>query len=120
MGMYDTIKINHNKLPVENKEFFKDIEFQTKDLENAMEYYFIMDDNTLEVEKHTYETVPPEERQYPKGHALHWCGSIRSVKQERVKVPYHGYIVFYHYKDNTAYDFKAKFTDGKLVEITKI
>lgn len=104
MGMFDYIHVNNVEVPLPKEMIdFKNIEYQTKSLENTLSSYFIESDGYLYVEKTFCDY---DESKTPK---------------DRKKVFYHGMIRFYAYEttDLVDYcaDFDAKFTDGVLQEI---
>jgi hypothetical protein len=108
MGMFDTIIINTDLLPIseEEKELLSKTNFQTKSLDNALFTYRITNDGFLEylVSSRNFgikESFSPE--------TDHWK-RINDI---------HGYVSFYtsSRKNNEWFEFVAKFTDGKLVEI---
>lgn len=116
--MFDTIKVENDKLNSELDAYeFKD-HFQTKDLNNLLEMYTLNNDGRLIHHKVRYEEVPEEERPYygraDKKH-LNWIGSIKSIPDGDEDVNYHGVLYFYSYtNDNVFVEVHAKFTDGTL------
>ena len=123
MGMFDHIFININKLPLpesQKKLFNKNQEFQTKDLDNILTEYYITDDNLLMVNKFEYETVPPEERDYPDPNSkFHFFGSMRRINERLEIVDYKGTLNFYTSinKYKQWYEFVATFVNGKMIDI---
>ncbi len=109
MGMYDHLLINKELLPITQEEKDKISEgevYQTKNFDNAMDKYEILDNGDLKVTRAT------------------WYKDDKQVDTEII--PYHGIINFYtyigapnSYKDEEWFEFQAKFTDGKLVEIRR-
>ncbi|MEM6842903.1 MAG: hypothetical protein AAF632_11810 [Bacteroidota bacterium] len=129
MGMFDTLYINTNRLPisrVEKKLLGDNPEWQTKDLDNVLTEVYITDEGELKVNQWEYEEVPKEERPHPDAEGiLALAGSLRRVNQRLETIPYHGYIRFYtsvtdHTETRQWYEFSAKFTDGKLVGIKRL
>ena len=129
MGMYDTLYINTNRLPVtraEKKLLGNNPEWQTKDLECVLTEVYITDEGELKVNQFEYEHVPKKERPHPDAEGiLSIAGSLRRVDEHLETIPYHGFIRFYtSMKDDQGsshwYEFSAKFTDGKLVGIERI
>lgn len=108
MGMFDTIFVNFDLLPIskEEKQLMPREDFQTKSLEKCLLFYRITDDGFLE-----YEDSPnfEEDKQ------------ILLKEGNWVRVDdIHGYVSFYVMcSDRKWYEFVAKFTDGRLVEIFK-
>lgn len=97
--MYDRIFIDVDKLPISDEEKLKienfDPDWQTKDLDNLLDNYIIEDSGEL----------------------------FRERDYIRDKINFHGVIGFHSnvgkWSENYDwYEFKAKFTDGKLIEIT--
>jgi hypothetical protein len=121
MGLFDTLYINTNKLPIsddEKKKLGDNTDFQTKSLDCIMTEIYITDDGFLDVNDFEYETVPQEERPYPNDEGLKGSfGSIRRVNErlERMK-DFTGVIEFY----NLDFDFIAFFKNGKLEKIERI
>ena len=104
----------------EKKLFTKDTEWQTKDLDNVLTEVYITDDDELKINQWTYESVPKEERPYPNDDGIKgMMGSLRRVNERLETIPYHGFINFYTNVNKHWYEFKAKFTDGKLVNIER-
>lgn len=121
MGMYDTLYVNVDKLPVSPEEkvlIGKNRSWQTKDLYCTLTEIYITDEGTLTAMKWRYEEVPKEERAYPEADGLlGLIGSMRRVDEHLETVPHHGYVSFYSDVGDDWYEFSAKFTDGKLVSI---
>ena len=104
MGMYDTLLINTNCLPIsaEEIELLSKEEFQTKSLDNCLICYRITDEGFLECEESSRELLRT---------------SSTGTNWKRVD-EVHGYVTFYTMtKAKEWYEFIAKFTDGKLVKI---
>ena len=119
MGMFDTLKISIDKLPLTDEEkslVDESQNWQTKDFDCTLSMIYIEDNGDLEVTKDKYR----------------WDDSIKgylgygaSVLESREVVhlsDYHGYVNFYnHSKDQIFwFEFNAKYTDGKLVEIKRV
>jgi len=103
MGMFDYVKCDY---PLPRAE---DVgaEFQTKDFDNPfMEQYIITAEGRLTKPKVRYE-----DRSDPKAEGLMaFCGMMTPVPTGEIEdLNWHGYLHFG--------DYKAKFTDGKVVEI---
>lgn len=130
MGMFDYVYCDYSLLsdppPGDPRAF------QTKDLENMMDVYRIIGGRLVK-EIVEYEDVPLEERPPPPSENASWIEKIRyagSDRRERsrslVDDDHHGYIVFYTstgqygQEDYGWHEYRAKFTDGRLVEIVKI
>lgn len=125
MGMYDDIKC---EVPLPDDYTPKDGVFQTKDFDCELTTYTITKDGRLVSDDWHYEDVPPAERPHPDSDGLlGLIGSIRKVvDRPSVDRNFHGTFRFYDYEGNPnsrkpmiPHVYSAKFTDGKLVEITK-
>ena len=124
MGMFDSIECNCPlPLPLEVVDIFPDIydqEFQTKDLENLLDLYYLNEDGVLYWRKRKYEWKD-DNNAFLKGY-------MDVVDEEVVPTDFHGVLNFYCYetvhedessdkaKDVTI-DYLAKFTNGKLENI---
>ena len=121
MGMFDYIKCEY---PLPDKEV-QNHDFQTKDFDNAMDCYTITADGKLILHKHIWKAVPEEERPYygepewEEGGFYQVAGSIKSVHVGDEVVDFHGIIRFYAMRGDERYEYKAKFTDGILVELKR-
>jgi hypothetical protein len=108
MGMFDYICLGDQvAMPVpEEMVNFKNIQYQTKSLDNTLSCYFIENDGYLYVRENFYEEEDKKDL------------------KEKKKLFYHGIIRFYAYEttDLVDYcaDFDAKFTDGVLQDIKLI
>jgi hypothetical protein len=124
MGMYDTIKINKNILPLSDEEKNKipdNVEWQTKSFDNELTEIYITDDGKLKINRFEYEVVPKEERPNPNAEGLlGLAGSLRRINERIETLDYHGICEFYTYFEEQYYTFKAKFTDGKLQNIERV
>lgn len=119
MGMFDNIIINSEKLPVssQEKELLKNKIFQTKDLENCLLLYEITNEDELVLlntkEEKTSELIPHfidmDDKEYTEE---------KNIVRE--KTPFHGFIRLYTSINKVWYEFKAKFTDDKLVSIERV
>lgn len=130
MGMFDHLFIDTDMLPVSEEEKIKlgkDKEWQTKDFDCILTEIYITRDGELKINTWNYEEVPKEERPYPDDDGIMGLiGSLRRVNEELKTLNHHGRVRFYSYlgdpNDDSMewYEFEAKFTDGKLVEIKRI
>jgi hypothetical protein len=131
MGMFDTILIKR-KLPLnkELKKAFPDTDwskegFQTKDIENTMTTYTIKGTGLYfdKVDGEMVRTMTEQdEKKARKSKRWVWPYEFVESGRETVKVPYHGTINFYHYKDDADgntwdIEFDAVFNTGKLTNI---
>jgi hypothetical protein len=124
MGMFDSIECNSPlPLPLEVVDVLPDPydqEFQTKDLENLLDLYYLNEDGILYWRKRKYEWKD-DDNAFLKGY-------MDVVEEEVVPTDFHGVLNFYCYetveediennkaKDVTI-DYLAKFTNGKLENI---
>ena len=122
--MFDSIECNYPlPLPLEVVDIMPDLyeqEFQTKDLENLLDLYYLNEDGILYWRKRKYEWKDDDEA-FLKGY-------MDVVEEEIVPTDFHGVLNFYCYetvekdlennkaKDVTI-DYLAKFTNGKLENI---
>lgn len=123
MGMFDTIKCEY-KLPVPANldwidfNLIQDKEFQTKDMDCVLNEYTITQDGRLMLKKAEYKWVD-DDNSFLKG----YLDEVSSVLED---TNFHGQLNFYCFeyieKDNKelsiCIDYLAKFTDGKLVNIS--
>ena len=106
MGMFDTIWVNTKRSPIssEEQEALSQQSFQTKSLEKLLLYYRITDEGDLEYLDKLADWEDEE------------TTSKKSGKWVKI-TDIHGYITFYTSLESEWFEFIAKFTDGKLVEI---
>ena len=125
MGLYSNVKCEY-LLPGATKEVQNDM-FQTKDLENLMDYHTITEDGELLYHIYEYYEVPEEER--PHYGTPEWdeepfrrsVGSIKSKFKGYKKINHHGIINIYTIgKNNEWWEYEIKFTDGKIVDVKRI
>lgn len=114
MGMFDWVKV---KMPLPDSPG-NDIDFQSKDTEDQfLTHYTITADGRLTKPKITRY----EDRSDPKAEGfMSVLGMATPIIDGEVEIPFHGYIHFHHYNNKTReyWNYRAKFTDGKCVEIT--
>jgi hypothetical protein len=106
MGMFDTIWVDSKRLPVSENEqqLLSKESFQTKSLDRLLLNFRITDQGDLEYLDKLADWEE-EENSTPKS------GKWLKIKD------IHGYITFYTSLDKEWYEFIAKFTDGKLVDV---
>lgn len=124
MGMFDSIECNYPlPLPLEIVDILPDIynnEFQTKDLENLLDLYYLNEDGTLYWRKRKYEWKD-DDSAFLKGY-------MDVVDEETVQQHFHGILNFYCYETvyssedrnsgiDISIDYLAKFTNGKVENI---
>jgi len=123
MGMFDYLFIDTNMLPISDEEKIiigDEPGWQTKNFENIMTEIYITNDGELKINQWEYEVVPKEERPHPDDDGLSGLvGSLRRSNENLETIPHHGYVNFYTSISKKWYEFNAKFTDGKLVEIKR-
>lgn len=125
MGMFDYVKCQY-PLP-EVKELndwdidIQKIEYQTKDMNNALNHYFINENGELWYKDQKYKWVESDDS-FLKGH-------LELQSSEDKPANYHGILNFYCYedigeKDGKFYvytsEYKAKFSDNVLVDLVVI
>jgi hypothetical protein len=125
MGMFDGLEINVDLLPISTEEKEKLREYnprwQTKDFDCTLTTVYITDEGSLLISRWEYAEVPKEERPYPnETGTLGLAGSIKRVNQRLEPIDFHGYANFYADVEEEWYEFTAKFTDGKLVQIERV
>jgi hypothetical protein len=129
MGMFDYIRC---EVPL--PDGWQQDELQTKDFCCEMVEHVITADGRLMLDQGHWEAVPKSERPHPNDDGIMGlAGSIRRVGK-MVDANYHGIVNFYgletiRYEPDERYgsrgrpiyknhEYLAKFTDGRLVEIT--
>lgn len=121
MGMFDELKCDY-PMP-KGYEFLQKEGFQTKEFDNLLDEYLITKDGELVRTIKEWSMVPEEKRpfygtsewdDYP---IYKMFGSIKTEKTGKEKIEYHGYVHFHTIVNNVFYDLKAKFTDGKVVDL---
>lgn len=124
MGMFDRIRC---EVPL--PDGWVPDELQTKDFDCEMVEHWITKDGRLMLDQGYDEEVPLIERPYPdapEGDLRRWAGSMRRVPN-MVDAEFHGWVNFYGLETTgyepdgrpiyKSHDYRAKFTDGQLVEI---
>lgn len=112
--MYDNFFINTKKLPVSDEEkkiIGENPNWQTKDFDCMLTNIHLTDEGQLTIEKFTYGWDDTK---------INGFGTKGVLTEENVSteiIPYHGYFNFYSNIGKDWYEFKAKFTDGKLESI---
>jgi len=124
MGMFDSIECNYPlPLPLEVVDILPDIydqEFQTKDLENLLDLYYLNEDGRLYWRKRKYEWKD-DDSAFLKGY-------MDVVDEEVIAQDFHGVLNFYCYETvyasenrtagiDVTIDYLAKFTNGKVENI---
>ena len=124
MGMYDHLYVEDlSLLPLTESEragLTTETEWQTKSLDCVLTDAYLTPDKRLEELLFDMEEVPKEERPYPdKDGFMGMIGSLRRVNERRVDTGHHGYLNFYTSHNGKWLEFRAKFTDGVMVEIVR-
>jgi hypothetical protein len=122
MGMYDYLKISTNKLPLSDSEKLaigENPNWQTKDFECKLSTAEITDDGKLKYLDFRYEWDENiKSRSFELTGKL---GGLVTKDEHWIELnDFHGYIRFYGNVKNVYYEFKAKFTDGQLVNIERV
>jgi len=122
--MFDYLFIDTNLLPItkEEKELIgENHEFQTKDFDRELTEIYITNEGEVKVNRFEMEEVPKEERPYMNEVGIfNLFGSIRRVNERLETINHHGYVRFYTNVGETWFEFSAKFTDGKMVNIERV
>jgi hypothetical protein len=141
MGMYDNIRCNF-PLPELPDPFGR--EFQTQDLECLLDDYTINSEGRLILHYKEYEPVPEEERPYKDDPSplmrIYGILRVKEGSEKDIDMNYHGMLNFYgtiltgelHALNLQTgedelhpgpppewFEYDAKFTDGKLVEVNR-
>lgn len=124
MGMFDTVKVDLNRLPIEEKDRKKIgiNTFQTKDFDCVLTEISLGE--RLMIKRSDIEEVPMNERPYPNAGGLReFIGSLREINIRWEDLNFHGKFNFYARiggKKPEFFNFEAKYTDGNLTEIKRI
>lgn len=128
MGLFDYVKVK-KKLPTDallrkflGKSFDpRKLEFQTKDLDNAMLTYEIRENGDLYLERIEYrDSTPEEQAEDKKKWARFSAFTLKVASRKWQKTDYTGDIHFYSYNRNKAddryyaLDYKAHVVKGKV------
>ncbi len=120
MGMYDYLIINTDKLPIAKKDkelLGENPKWQTKDFDCILSSAEITDDGLLRFRR--FESYWDKNAVSGFSKATGIKGALCEKNHRWEDIPMHGFVNFYtHDKNNEWWEFYAKFTDGKLVEIT--
>lgn len=110
MGMFDHIRCEY---PLPGLDDPTSIDFQTKDTdEQYLHQYTITKDGRL-----IKDIVHYEDHSDPKAEGLLALGGCMTpVKDGEEDTNYHGWLNFY----GGDFEYNAKFTDGKIVEIQRV
>lgn len=126
MGMFDYVAVH---VPLPDGRVIHEPVWQSKDGPCDMGVVEITAEGRLVFEDAHTETVPEHERPYygkpewkEKDSIFRLAGCMKRVVDRKVDQNHHGYFWFYDYHDDTKQmeEYRAKFTDGQLVEIERI
>src|ERR1035438_1553317 len=134
MGLFDTLTCHY---PLPGLSDPTSVEFQTKDLECLMKRYTITREGRLIEHYEEYENCPENERPYgtPEWNTLFGplfgALRVRAGSERDIDANYHGWLRFYGDRSHTGrdqlhpepwewFEYRAKFTDGKVVELTRV
>ena len=117
--MYDSLVINKNMLPLSGEDKDKitgDVVWQTKDLVRQLAEARITDDGELWIKESDFMWDDDEDQDGESDPAAD------SAKKKRVaeRIEHHGFVRFYSDIQDEWFEFKAKFTDGKMVGIERV
>ena len=136
MGMFDTITCHY---PLPGLSDPTSIEFQTKDLERLLNRYTITREGRLIEHYEEYEKCPENEQ--PIYGTPEWdttlgpligALSVKKGSERDIDTNYHGWLQFYGDFDPQTgrdqiqaercewFEYRARFTDGKIVELTRV
>ena len=121
MGLYDYLKISANKLPLSNKErqiINDDTIQQTKDFDCILTTVEITNEGKVR-----YLDIEYDWDDNVKGGLYQLTGQLGGMvakEKKWIDILYHGFIMFGNTVNGIGYRFKAKFTDGILVNIERV
>lgn len=139
MGLFDTLTCHY---PLPGLSDPTSVEFQTKDLGCLMKRYTITREGRLIEHYEEYENRPENERPLygtPEWNTLFGplfgALRVRAGSERDIDTNYHGWLQFYgdcrtgerhtgrdqlHPELWEWFEYRAKFTDGKVVELTRV
>lgn len=121
MGMYDYLKISASKLPLSDEEKLiinDDTEWQTKDFDCILTTVEITDEGKVR-----YLDIEYDWDENAKGGLYQLFGQLGAMVAKEKSwedIQYHGFIMFGNTINGIGYRFKAKFTDGILIDIERV
>jgi len=120
MGMYDNLKIKTEMLPIsddDKKLLGENPDWQTKDFDCIFSTAEITEDGKLKFRSFSYGWDENGISTMTKVTGKKGALIEKNVEWIDLK-DYHGFVIFYSSdKNDDWWEFNAKFTDGKLVEI---
>lgn len=119
--MYDNIKC-YTELPFNFEQLGipKIVNYQTKDLDNLLQQYYITKDGKLVLDLIEYSVVPEAQRPYPHASGIQaMIGILSGEFKGKRTIDYHGTINFYDYIQSKEkfIEFKSYWIYGKLDKI---
>ncbi len=115
MGMYDTLVISKRLLPLTDEEKTKLPEqpgWQTKDLDCILANVYITEEGELKIDRTSSDFIDLlTDSSLPDG--------THSIDDRLDIIDHHGYVRFYSSIEGVWFEFRAKFTDGKLIAIER-
>lgn len=121
MGLYDYLKISASNLPLSNKErqiINDDTIWQTKDFDCILTTVEITNEGKVRYLDVEYDWDDSVKRNlYLLTGQL---GGMVEKEKKWIDILYHGFIMFGNTINDSRYRFKAKFTDGILVNIERV
>jgi hypothetical protein len=128
MGMFDNVKC---KYPLPEAGFVQDEVFQTKGFGDGfvggfMDDYTITEEGELVLHKKEWEWVEEEDRLYygtpewDENPIFRMVGCMRGKPLGDEVVKHHGDILIYADVAGTWYEYKIRFTEGKVSKIERI
>jgi hypothetical protein len=119
MGMFDSIYISSNLLPIsleEKEQIPPGTEWQTKDLDRLLDTYHITDKRQIIKVEVEYE--PSKEMDCLTSFHILPTGDVKKVHMNLF--PFTGFLAFYTSIKGQWYEFEAEINNGYLVDIKKI
>ena len=121
MGLYDYLKISASKLPLSDEEkqiINDDTIWQTKDFDCMLTTVEITNEGKVRYLDIEYDWDDNAKR------GLYLLtgqlGGMVEKEKKWIDIEYHGFIMFGNTVDGIGYRFKAKFTDGILIDIERV
>lgn len=123
MGMFDEVKFEYPFPDAELQSVF----FQTKDLDCCMDLYIITKEGRLIFRKYEQFTVPEDDRPFCKGKKPEdrtdldkFMGCLGKRNPKDIDQNFHGVLSIIGRTGKHKFkSYLVKFTDGKLISITK-
>lgn len=127
MGLFDSIKFLH-QLPLEKTENYPETKsfdfqgetYQTKDLNNFLDYYEARADGTLWLHKHEYEFIEGDPKTKTLRERFGYSKSIKDWWEQQlltVTIDFYTGIYKNEYKNDYWVEFQAEFSKGILQRV---